>query len=134
MNTARRTWFAAVLSLGVVPTLLYASQMKEARGDPASCLARVASYVTELDQLLAKERNWITPFVELNRRYMPFEGCEVGSLLKEVAPSRFLQPIEYSPRTKEYLIHFSSDDVLVGFEYLVSEGRSNAGTTLFVRK
>lgn len=123
MNTARKIWFVAV-SLAVVTTLLYASQMQQARGDPASCLARVASYVAELDQLLAKERNWITPFDELNERYAPFEGCDADALLVEVLRSRFAQPTSYNPRSKKYFVKFSSEDVQVGFSYRAAERRS----------
>ncbi|WP_152535697.1 hypothetical protein [Bradyrhizobium sp. Ai1a-2] len=108
--------------------------MKQARGDPASCLARVASYVTELDQLLAKERNEITPFDELNKRYTPFEDCEADALLVEALRSRFALPITYNPRSKTYLVEFSSKDVRVGFAYLAAQRKSETHFALWTNK
>ncbi|MBR1152714.1 hypothetical protein [Bradyrhizobium sp. JYMT SZCCT0428] len=60
-NRTFRVRAATILLLCVV-------QAPIARADPASCIEKVSSYVAELDQLLAKERNWITPFDDLNNR------------------------------------------------------------------
>jgi hypothetical protein len=102
--------------------LLCLSQVPRARADSASCIAKVSSYVAELDQLLSKERNWITP---LNEKYFPFRDCEAVALLDAVRKSNFIRSISYLSRTKEYLIHFSSDDVLVEFTYDVSKKKSD---------
>jgi hypothetical protein len=49
--------FAAML------LLLCLAQRSVAHADssPSSCIGRVSAYVVELDQLLSKEKNWITP-------------------------------------------------------------------------
>src|SRR5713226_7228359 len=78
---------AAALLLGLAETL-------SARADSGSCLAKVSSYVSELDALLSKERNWITPYFDLNERYSPFRDCEAAELLDVVSRSRFIQPID----------------------------------------
>src|SRR5947209_6048246 len=101
---------ALVLCMAYAPT---------ARGDSASCLAKVSAYVAELDELLSKEKNWITPYFDLNDRYFPFRDCDTDALLDEVSRSRFIRPITYHPRTKTYFIIFSSHDVSAGFAYLV---------------
>jgi hypothetical protein len=80
-----------------------AAQAPIARADPASCLEKVSSYVAELDPLLTKERNWITPFLDLNNRSFPFVDCDVDALLEVVWQSRFRRPITYNPRTREIL-------------------------------
>jgi hypothetical protein len=85
---------------------------------------KVSSYVAEVDQLLTKERNWITPFLDLNNRSFPFVDCDVDALLEVVWQSRFRRPITYNPRTKEYFIVFSSNGVRVGFAYGALEKKS----------
>jgi hypothetical protein len=105
--------------------LLCLAQASIARADSAYCTEKATSYVAELDQLLAKERNWITPFEDLNNRYFPFVDCDTDALLDVVWRSRFIQPITYNPRVKQYLILFSSDVVRVGFSYRVLERKSN---------
>jgi hypothetical protein len=104
------------------------------RADPASCIAKVSSYVAELDLLLAKEKNWITPFHDLNKRYFEFRDCDTDALLEVVWRSRFFQQITYNPRAKEYLILLSSKDVEVGFAYDASEKRSNTLFAIWVNK
>ena len=121
------------------PTMLIAlflcvAQVPSARADSASCIAKVSSYVTELDELLSKERNWITPFDDLNDRYFPFRDCEADALLEVVRRSSFIRSISYHSRTEEYLIHFSSEEVIVGFGYLVSGKKSSFKTALWVHK
>jgi hypothetical protein len=118
----------------VVALLSCLAQASIAHADSAFCIRNVSSYVTELDQLLSKERNRITPFEGINARYMPFQGCTAASLLKEVSRSRFIQPIGYSPRTKEYFIAFSSDDVRIGFVYGALEKVSNTAFAGWVKK
>jgi hypothetical protein len=113
---------------------LCVAQVSSARGDSASCIAKVSAYVAELDALLSKERNWITPYHDLNERYFPFRDCEADALLEVVRRSSFVRSISYGSRTKEYLIDFSSDEVLVGFGYLVSEKKSTVPTALWVHK
>ena len=98
--------------------LLCMTHAPTARGDCASCLARVSSYVAELDELLSNERNWITPYFDLNDRYFPFRDCDTDALFDEVSRSRFIRPITYHPRTKTYLIVFSSNDVSASFAYV----------------
>lgn len=68
----------------VVAFLLCAMQVSMSRADPASCIEKISSYVAEVDQLLAKERNWITPFDDLNDRYFPFLDCDTDAQLEVV--------------------------------------------------
>jgi hypothetical protein len=118
---------AAVVAL----TLAHTSN---ARADPAFCARKVSSYVAELDQLLSRERNWITPFFDLIDRYSTFEDCDTDSLLEEVSRSSFIRRITYSPRLKMYVIAFSSDDVRVQFAYEVNTRRSIGHSAGFTRK
>lgn len=113
---------------------LCVAQVPSVHADSASCIAKVSSYVTELDELLSKERNWLTPFVDLNKRYFPLRDCEADALLEVVRRSSFIQSISYNPRSQLYVIHFSSDDVIVGFGYLASEKKSTENGPLWVRK
>ena len=114
--------------------LLCLAQVPSARADSASCIAKVSSDVAELDELLSKERNWITPYFDLNERYFPFRDCDTDALLDEVSRSRFVRPITYHPSTKTYFIVFSSNDVMAGFAYLVNERKSIFPTASFVSK
>ena len=114
--------------------LLCMTHAPTARGDSASCLARVSSYVAELDELLSNERNWITPYFDLNERYFPFRDCEADALLEEVRRSRFIRSISYHSGTKQYFIKFTSDEVVVGFAYYVSEKKSDADHAGWVNK
>jgi hypothetical protein len=109
----------------VVAFLLCAMQVSIAHADPASCLEKVSSYVAEVDRLLATEKNWITPFHDLNKRYFEFRDCDTDALLEVVWQSRFLEEIGYNPRAKRYVIVLSSKDVEVGFAYNAREKRSN---------
>ena len=111
--------------LAMVAFLLCAMQVAMARADSVSCLEKVSSYVAEIDQLLATEKNWITPFHDLNKRYFEFRDCDTDALLEVVWRSRFLEEIGYNPRAKKYLIVLSSKDVEVGFAYDAREKRSN---------
>jgi hypothetical protein len=112
------------------------TQALDARADSTSCLAKVSAYVVELDGLLSRERNWLTPYDDLNERYFPFRDCEADALLEVVRNSSFVRSISYSSRTKTYFIHFSSDEALVGFTYHVSEKKSDpeTNTALWVHK
>lgn len=105
-----------------------------AHADSTSCLAKVSAFVAALDSLLSKERNWLTPYNDLNERYFPFRDCEADALLEVVRNSSFIRSISYSPRTKTYFIHFSSDEVLVGFAYRASEKKSETDTALWTHK
>jgi hypothetical protein len=104
------------------------AQVPSARADSASCLAKVSSYVTELDELLSKERNWLTPYYDLNERYFPFRDCETDALLEVVRQSNFIRTISYSSRAKFYFIEFANDRVLVDFYYYVSDKKSSPDT------
>ena len=118
----------------VIAFLLCPTQVSTALADPASCIEKVSSYVAELDQLLANERNWITPFDDLNDRYFPFLDCDTDALLEVVWEARFRRSITYNPRAKEYLILFSSNDVRVGFSYRALERKSNTPSAVWVNK
>jgi len=107
---------------------LCVAQVSSARGDSASCIAKVSSYVAELDALLSKENNWITPYIDLNKRYFPFRDCEADALLDAVRSSSFIRSISY--HRGQYFIHFSSDEVVVGFTYHVSEKNRTPPPTL----
>jgi len=104
---------------GVGALFLCVAQVSSARGDSASCIAKVSSYVAELDELLSEERNWITPYTDLNKRYFPFRDCEADALLEAVRSSSFIRSISY--HSGQYFIHFSSDEVVVGLTYYVSD-------------
>ena len=118
---------ALLLCLGLAPS---------ARGDSASCLAKVSSYVAELDELLAKEKNRLTPYDDLNERHFPFRDCEPDPLLDVVRNSRFIRSISYNSGTKQYFITFMSEEVTIGFNYYVSEKKSDpdTNTVLWVHK
>jgi hypothetical protein len=118
--------------LTAVGVILCLAQISSARADSASCIAKISSYVAELDELLSKERNWITPYEDLNKRYLPFRDCEADALLEVVSRSRFIQPIDHHPGLKEYFIGFSSDKVEVFFTYHVSKKRSDPDTNTVV--
>ena len=93
---------------------------------PPHALRKVSSYVAELDELLSEERNWITPYTDLNKRYFPFRDCEADALLEAVRSSSFIRSISY--HSGQYFIHFSSDEVVVGFTYYVSDKKSDPAT------
>ncbi|MBA2399326.1 MAG: hypothetical protein H0V72_11605 [Bradyrhizobium sp.] len=120
-------WAATALLLCVV-------QAPTTRADPASCLEKVSSYVAEVDQLLAKEKNWITPFHDLNKRYSEFRDCDTDALLEVVWRSRFFKQITYNPRAKQYIVELSSKDVEVGFAYDARSKRSNTLSAVWVNK
>lgn len=114
--------------------LLGLTQISNGRADSVSCLAKATSFVAELDELLSKERNWITPYEDLNERYFPLRDCEADALLEVVRKSSFIRSISHISRMNEYLIHFSSDDVSFGFGYLVSEKKSSFHSQTWVHK
>jgi hypothetical protein len=105
-----------------------------ARAGSNSCIERVSSYVAEQDQLLSKEREWLTPYIDLRSRYAPFLDCEVDALLEVVVKSRFIEPIAYDSRSKTFYIDFTNDDVKVGFVYKAEERRSSYHYSTFARK
>jgi hypothetical protein len=108
--------------------VLYLSQAPAAHADSASCLAKFSAYVVELDELLSKERNWNTPYMELTKRSFPIYDCEVDALLAAVRESHFIRSISYHARTNQYFILFSNGDADASFAYLASEKKSNAAT------
>jgi hypothetical protein len=120
-------------SLLVALSLLLA-QASTARADHASCMEKARLYFAELNQLLSKEKNWITPFEELNERYSFLEGCETDLLLQEATRWRFIQPIIYNPHAKYYLVRFWSDDVKVQFSYDAIKKKSDTHSAGWVSK
>jgi hypothetical protein len=124
---ARHLTAVAALFLGL-------AEIPIARADSALCLVKVSSYVTELDQLLSKERNWITPYLDLNERYFPLRDCEADALLDVVRGSNFIRSISYASRVNEYYIHFSNEEVSVSFGYQVSEKKSNFASPAWIHK
>jgi hypothetical protein len=114
--------------------ILSLTQAPDARADSASCLAKASAYVAELDELLSKERNWNTPYMDLTKRSFPIYDCEVDALLDVVRGSRFIRSISYSSRLNEYLIVFSSDVAQADFTYLVSQKRSDSASAGFINK
>jgi hypothetical protein len=131
MRKKRR--LVAIGYLTAVGALLVA-QASSARADSASCLAKVTSFVVELDQLLSKERNWNTPYLDLTTRHFPLRDCEPDALLDVVRGSRFIRSISYHSRTNQYFIFFSSDDADASFAYLVSEKKSQAASAGLTHK
>lgn len=95
---------------------IFAVQSNHAHADAASCIEKVAAYVVELDDILSREKNRITPFNDLNYRYMPLDDCEAESLLVEVGKSQFLQSKRLN-RGNVYVIVFSNGSIEVGFGY-----------------
>lgn len=114
--------------------LLCVARGSTATADPASCLETVSSYVAEVDQLLAKEKNWIMPFVDLNNRYTSFVDCDTDALLLVAWRSRFLQSINYNPQAKQFIVLFSNDDVTVGFSYYPLKKKSGRPFVGWVKK
>ena len=126
---------ALSMALSLIITLsLLLVPASTARADPALCLEKAKFYFAEIDQLLAKEKNWIMPFVELNERYSPLEGCDTDLLLQETTNSRFSQPIIYNPYGKEYLVRFWSEDVKVEFAYSPLRKKSDTHNAGWVNK
>jgi hypothetical protein len=126
---------ARSMALSLIITLsLLLVPASTARADPALCLEKAKSYFAEIDQLLAKEKNWIMPFVELNERYSPLEGCDNGLLLQEATNSRFCKPILYNPYGKVYLVRFWSEDVKVEFAYYPLKKKSETHSAGWVNK
>jgi hypothetical protein len=105
-----------------------------ARADSASCLAKAASFVAELDELLEKEQEWDTPYPNLVKRYFPLRDCEAGALLDVVRQSRFIRSIQHNPRTNEYHVLFERDVWGAWFSYLVAERKSTTADAGLLRK
>jgi hypothetical protein len=122
-------------TLGAISVLLLAcAQLPGARADSDTCLAKAASFVAELDELLEKERNSIGPYFDLAERYFPLRDCEAEALLDIVRGSRFIRSIQHSPRTEEYHILFERDPFGAWFSYLVAERKSRAAGAGLTRK
>jgi hypothetical protein len=88
----------------------------------------VSSYVAELDELFGRERKRVMsldPYIDLNEKYFPFRDCEPDALLEIVRSSRFVRSIDHNPRSNNYSIHFSNDQVRVGLIYDASEKKSD---------
>jgi hypothetical protein len=130
----RRSLAGRLTALGAL--LLCVALVSSARADSASCLAKLSSYVAELDELLSKERNLLTPYDDLNERYFPFRDCEADALLEIARSSRFIRSISHNGRLNEYFIHFSNDQVKVGLYYYASERKPEPGfnTATWVHK
>jgi hypothetical protein len=122
------------IAFSLVASLLLMFQASTARADHASCMEKAKSYFAEIVQLLSIEKNWIMPFVKLNERYEPLEGCDTDLLLQEATRTRFIQPIVYNPQAKYYLVRFWSSDVKVEFAYDVRKGKSAAHSAGWVEK
>jgi hypothetical protein len=118
----------------VTASSLLVVQPSVVRADPALCLEKATAYIAEIGQLLSKEKNWIMPFVELNERYSPLEGCDTDLLLLEATRSRYIKPITYNPRAKEYLVRFWSNDVEVQFSYDSLRRKSNTHSAGWLNK
>ena len=118
----------------IVLALLLISLTSVRGDDTASCVAKMSAYVAELDELLSSERNWITPFIRLNKKFFPFIDCDADPLLEEASRSRFFLHVIYYPRAKEYYVRFASRDVEVGFAYVIRERRTKEVGAGFVNK
>jgi hypothetical protein len=132
-DVPKKRWLAGWLT-AISALFLCLAQAPNAHADSASCLAKVSSFVVELDELLSKERNWITPYFDLTKRYFPVYDCEVDALLEMVRGSRFIRSISHHAGTNLYLITFSSDEVEVDFAYRASEKKSLAASAGFIHK
>src|SRR3954451_11483301 len=124
----RRRLVCGLTWLGTL--VLCVAHISTARADSASCLAKLSSYVAELDELFGREKKSvmsITPYIDLNERYFPFRDCEPDALLEIVRSSRFVRSITHNPRNNRYSIYFSDDQVRVGLSYNASEKKSDPG-------
>jgi len=111
----QRTAIAAIVVLW-----LCAVEASSALADnTASCVAKMSSYVAELDRLLATQKTRIAPFDELIGKYFPFIDCDADPLLVETTRSRFFRGIQYNPRARYYVVRLASKDVEVIFSGLV---------------
>ena len=131
-STRSRHILRGLIAIGAL--VMGLMQARDAHADSASCLAKVSAYVVELDELLSRERNWITPYFDLVKRTFPIYDCEVDALLNVVRGSRYIRSISYSSRLNEYLIVFSSDVAQADFTYLVSPKKSNSASAGFIDK
>jgi hypothetical protein len=126
LTPKRRRLVCGLTWLGTL--FLCTAQISSARADSASCLAKVSSYVAELDEVFGRERKPVmslSPYIDLNEKYFPFRDCEPDALLEIVRSSRFLQSIDHNPRSNNYFIHFSNDQVVVSLTYSASEKKSD---------
>ena len=134
-HVRKQTTIALTGCLVVVGSFLFMRCLiTPAQADPVPCTDRVSSYVSELDQLLLAEKNWIRPFKDLNKKHFPLRDCEVNALLNEVQRSSFLQSKYYDAHTNRYFIVFSNGDVETGFNYVVSGRKSEFDYATFTRK
>jgi len=117
-----------------IALLLCVARASTASADPASCLEKATSYVAEVDQVLAKEKDLITPFQDLNKRYSEFRDCDTDVLLVTVWRSPFLIDITYNPQAKRYYIRFSSKEVEVGFAFSARDKKSSSLSAGWVNK
>ena len=92
--------------IAISALVLHLTQAPFAHADSDSCPAKVSAYVAELDELLSKERNWITPYMDLRRkmptashaRFEPEEvrvlqtSCHVGQITGTLTTSQDLSP------------------------------------------
>jgi hypothetical protein len=121
---------AAILTLLV----LCLTNTSSARVDSASCLAKAASFVTELDELLEKEQYSMSPHHDLMKEYFPLRDCEAEALLDVVRSSRFIRSISYFPRRNEYFIRFERDNLRASFGYFVAERKSELAGAGWINK
>jgi hypothetical protein len=110
---------------GLVALMLSLAQVPNARADSDTCLAKIKSYVAELDILLLEVKNRLAPYNELSERYFPFRDCEPQALLEVVRGSKFIRSISHHARTDAYFIHFSNGNAIVSFTYYAAEKKSN---------
>ena len=104
---------ASLRITAVAALFLSAAHVPVAHSNPAYCLSRVSAYVRELDPILAEAKYSLTPIIELNDRYFPFVDCDPGPLLDAASRSRFFREASYDKGGEEYIIEFSSDEVVV---------------------
>jgi hypothetical protein len=123
----------------VAVAVLLIALARGARADSASCLAKAAAFVAEMDALLEKENDEkpqlsSKPYVALAERYFPLNDCEAEALLDVVRKSRFIRSIQHNSRANEYYILIEKDPLGAWISYLVSERRSVSAGAGFVRK
>jgi hypothetical protein len=121
-----------LLVLGAV--LLAFAKVPNAHADSATCLAKAAAFVAELDELLEKERRSNGPYFDLAERYFPLRDCEAEALLDIARKSRFIRSIQYNPRTNEYHVLFERDIWGAWFSYLVAQRKSQSAGAGLLRK
>jgi len=94
------------------------------------CTARFATFVQELDRLLASDPPTVLPVQDLFGKYLPVENCNINELLEIARASRFFDSI--SDQRTYYVIALNSRGLSSrpGFAVQVSLVKSTGASRL----